>query len=140
MFAVELFVVFFCALCCFFYSSEQETSKVLSEENEIACSDFLDFEGISVGENFSFSIETEVENLQPTKKPELLEIIDTLSWKDAKAVVTDLKNQKVTNAKLAGKGTGGKYFHLVLKNILPAFEVEVSSAIRRVLAIEEIPV
>ena len=125
-FAVELFVLFFCGICCFFYTP----APVKSKQQEVI------EESITIEE---VSFEPAFEEIE-FQEPSLETIIETLSWADAKSVVSALRNKKLTSAKLAGKGTGGTYFQDILKTLLGDFEGDVRSVIKEVLSLKEISV
>lgn len=122
-FAVELFVIFFSGICCFFYSPSsqiQENNQERIQEPTV--------------------IEEELIPKIDFQEPSLESIIETLSWAEAKSIVSELKARKITSVKLAGKGTGGTYFQEVLKTLLCDFEADVRFVIKEVLSLKEISV
>ncbi|MCP6763254.1 MAG: hypothetical protein NHB32_31760 [Fischerella sp. CENA71] len=114
-FAVELFVLLFCGICCFLYtpSQVQNNDKAIQEPE---------------------SVEERFEEI-PIEEPSLESIIETLSWAEAKSIVSELKQRKVTSVKLVGKGTGGTYFQEVIKTLLGNFEGDVRSVMKEVVSL-----
>ena len=112
-FAVELFLIMFCGICCFFYSPDpvQEEHRHVQEP---VIEQSENFEEVAIDKAF------------------LESIIQTLSWSEAKSIVSELKKKKLTSAKLAGKGTGGTYFQQVIKTVSDSFEEDVRSVMASV--------
>lgn len=123
-FGIELFVVIYSFLCCFFFSPTSETSEEMQKQELVENVDISQSEGF-----FFFDTEEQRRELK-REQYELNDTIDTLTVQKARRIISLLQKQELLpNVNVRKKGMTREILLAHIKSIIPHHQIKLKAAL-----------